>query len=51
MGDGVIVSDSLELETSRVASVGGWWFETVIAGTEWEPVFFKGHGSLYENIK
>ena len=22
------------------ASVGAWWFETVIAGTKWDPVLF-----------
>jgi len=43
MGDSVVASDSLVLErveTSRDASVGAWWFETVIAGTEWDPVLF-----------
>ena len=43
MGDSVGASDSLVLErveTSRDASVGAWWFETVIAGTEWDPVLF-----------
>ena len=35
-------SDSLVLETSRDREVyvGAWWFETVIAGTEWDPVLF-----------
>ena len=37
MGDSVVASDSLVLETSRDASVGEW-FETVMAGTEWDPV-------------
>ena len=37
MGDSVVALDSLVLETSRDAIVGAWWFETVIAGTEWDP--------------
>ena len=49
MGDSVVtvVSDSLVLETSRDSEVyvGAWWFETVIAGTEWDPV---QSGSLYK---
>ena len=40
MGDSVVTSDSLVLETSRDVIVGAWWFETVIAGTEWDPVLF-----------
>ena len=40
MGDSVVASDSFVLETSRDAIVGAWWFETVIAGTEWDPVLF-----------
>ena len=40
MGDFVVSSDSLVLKTSRDANVGVWWFETVIAGTEWDTVFF-----------
>ena len=42
MGDSVVAldRDSLVLETSRDASVGAWWFETVIAGTKWDPVLF-----------
>ena len=40
MGDSVVASDSLVLESSRDCYVGAWWFETVIAsaGTEWDPV-------------
>ena len=38
MGDSVVASDSLELESSRDACVGAWWFETIIAGTDWDPV-------------
>ena len=50
MGDSVVMSDSLVLETSWDCEiyVGAWWFETVIAGTEWDPV---QSCSLYENIK
>ena len=42
MGDSVVASDSRVLETSRDREVyvGAWWFETVIAGTEWDPVLF-----------
>ena len=42
MGDSVIASDYLVLETSRDREVyvGAWWFETVIAGIEWDPVLF-----------
>ena len=42
MGDSVVASDSRVLETSpgRQVYVGAWWFETVIAGTEWDPVLF-----------
>ena len=40
MGDSVVASDSLVLETSQDAILGAWWFETVIAGTEWDPVLF-----------
>ena len=40
MGDSVVASDSLVLETSRDAGVGAWWIETVIAGTEWDSVLF-----------
>ena len=38
MGDSVVASDSLVLESSRDCYVGSWWFETVIAGTDWDPV-------------
>ena len=40
MCDSVVSSDFLVPETSRDAYVGAWWFETVIAGTEWDPVLF-----------
>ena len=40
MSDCVIGSDSLVLKTSWDANVGAWWFETVIAGTEWDQVLF-----------
>ena len=38
----MVASDSRVLETSpdREVYVGAWWFETVIAGTEWDPVLF-----------
>ena len=40
MGEYVIVSDSdpVALNTSQDAHVGKWWFETVIVGTEWDPL-------------
>ena len=41
MGEFVVVWDSLVLHTSLDANVGVWWFETVVAGTEWDPVLFK----------
>ena len=42
MGDSVVAPDYLVLETSRDREiyVGAWWFETVIAGTEWDQVLF-----------
>ena len=40
MGESVDASDSLVLNTSRDADVGAWWFEIVIAETEWDPVLF-----------
>ena len=36
----VVASDSLVLKISRDAHVGELWFETVIAGTEWDQVLF-----------
>ena len=40
MGESVVAWDFLVLNTSRGVNVGAWWFETVIAGTEWDPVLF-----------
>ena len=43
MGESVIAFYSLALIsviTSRDAHVGTWWFETVIVGTELDPVLF-----------
>ena len=40
MGESVIASDSLALNTSREAHVGTLWFETVIVGTEWDMALF-----------
>ena len=40
MGESVIVSDSLALNTSLNSHVGTWWLETVNVGTEWDPDLF-----------
>ena len=40
MGESVVAWDFLVLNTSRGVNVGAWWFETDIAGTEWDPVLF-----------
>ena len=40
MGESVLASDALALNTSRDAHVGTWWFETVIVGTEWDHALF-----------
>ena len=40
MCESVFASDTLAVNTSRVAHIGTLWFETVIVGTEWDPALF-----------